>query len=83
MSKEIDVKDFAMRVERLCDFFIDKATKEPGHGETHDLKVIKDLKETAADLQFEHTIIGSQTLFGLDDYMRGHPVKAEDKKEQR
>lgn len=81
MSKEIDIQDFAIRVERLCDFFIDKAMSEPGHGETHDLKVIKDLKETATDIQFDHTIIGSKTLFGLDDYMRGHLVKAEDKKE--
>ena len=81
MSKVIDVKDFAQRVERLCDFFIDKAKDEPGHGETHDLKVIKDLREVAVDIQFERTIIGSQTLFGLDNYMRGFPVDTGEIKE--
>ena len=70
MSRSTDVKDFARRVERLCDFFIDNAKKD----DSTDLKVIHDLREDAADIQtigLNKAEIVSETLYGLSDYMKG------------
>jgi hypothetical protein len=70
MSRSTDVKDFARRVERLCDFFIGNAKKD----DSTDLKVIHDLKDDAADIQtvgLNKAEIVSETLDGLSDYMKG------------
>lgn len=65
--KKIEIKEFARRVEHLCDFFLSK-TEADG---SKDRKVIEDLKETAADIQFEQVEIAEGAYIGLDDYMRG------------
>lgn len=62
---DVDVKDFARRVERLCDFLLDKIDVKDG---SPDVIVIQKLKDDAADLQF-------MTIYwffeGLDTYIRG------------
>ena len=46
-----DTKDFAIKVERLCDFLIDKYTVEQGRDGSPELKILEDLKDDAADIQ--------------------------------
>ncbi len=75
MAKRIEIKDFAERVERVCDFFIAKVSEETGRRESNDLRVIEDLKEDAANLQFDPA---TETLTGLHDYMNGlNPIPEE------
>lgn len=76
-SREIEIKDFARRVERLCDFILaheDKVkneSKKEKDEELKDLAVIQDLKEEAADIQFDRVSLGFKIITGLDDYMNG------------
>lgn len=72
-TREIDIKEFARRVERVCDFLLAKF-EEGGRDGSSDLKVIEDLKADAADIQFDKALVGSETLFGLDAYMKGDNV---------
>jgi hypothetical protein len=65
MPREIELLDFLRRVERLCDFLLNKVKFKDG---SDDLKVIQQLKEDAADLQVNHDNIN---LEGLHTYMRG------------
>jgi len=81
MNKELDIKEFAQRVERVCDFLIDKAGREIGVHAQNDLNVIKKLKEDAADIQFDQVIVGSHTLLGLEAHMRGLKDDPGEKKE--
>ena len=70
MSKpSIDIKDFARRVERLCDFFLEHQEQDG----SDDLKVLHELKQEAADIQF-HDGSGSEVIEGLYDYMKGANV---------
>lgn len=62
MAQPLDVKEFAIRVERLCDFLLDKFEIKDG---SNDLKAIQDIKEDAANLQFANEI----SLEGLFDYI--------------
>jgi len=66
MPDQINVTEFAGRVERFCDFLLsqDNATSD-------DVNVIQKLKEDAANLQFQ--VDKTLTLKGLDEYMRGMP----------
>lgn len=66
MTKIVNVKDFAQRVERLCDYILDK-TKRDG---SQDLVVLQQLKEDAADLQIDDSEFSFE---GLSDYMKGAP----------
>jgi hypothetical protein len=66
MKEPVDIKDFARRVERLCDFFLDKLEEKDG---SDNLKVIQDLKDEAADIQFDKVDTG--IFDGLYDYMKG------------
>lgn len=59
-----EVTDFAMRVERMCDFFIDKVSGEIG---SDDLAALHDLKDEASRMQD----VPSHLFEGLDKYMRG------------
>jgi hypothetical protein len=68
MSKAFDLKDFAQRVERLCDFILDRTEERNG---STDLRVIEDLKQEAADIQFEQLQPATITVEGLSDYMKG------------
>jgi hypothetical protein len=59
----MQIKEFAERVERLCEFLLEKGPIDD------DREVIEHLKEAAADLQFSHDY---PTLFeGLSNHMRG------------
>jgi hypothetical protein len=69
-KKDIDIKEFAIRVERLCDFFISKKIEDTGKDGSEDLKVLEDLKNDAATIQFEWK---PKTFDGLDNYMKGFP----------
>lgn len=69
--KKIDIKEFAQRVERLCDFLIAKRVMETGKDGSNDLRVVEDLKEDAADIQFEKVDLGVNVIDGLYDYMKG------------
>lgn len=62
---DVDIKEFARDVERLCDFLLDTADKDG----SNDIVVVQKLKETAADIQFNSVI--NRTLSGLDEYMKG------------
>lgn len=71
MTKKIDIKDFGRRVERLCDFIIAKIMSESLKAEDRpNLKVLQDLKEEAADIQFHNVLEFTETLDGLYDYMK-------------
>lgn len=71
MTRDLNIKEFAERVERLCDFMISKMNNDG----SKDLQVFQDLKEDAADIQTDRVRINEQTIEGLDDYMRGIPPK--------
>jgi hypothetical protein len=62
----IDIKEFAERVERVCDFLLDKVKKDG----SDDIRVLQQLKDDAADIQTDE-IPNIRILGGLDDYMRG------------
>jgi hypothetical protein len=59
-----DVKEFAMKVERLCDYLLDKIDTKDG---SNDIKFIQDLKEDAANFQFQSGL----SIVGLYDYVNG------------
>jgi hypothetical protein len=73
-TKDLDIKTFAERVERLCDFFIGQIVEESGRNGSEDLKVLEDLKEDAADISCDRVPIISQTIAGLREYMNGVAV---------
>lgn len=65
LEKQIDIKDFALRVERLCDFLLNKIDIKDG---SDDVVIIQKLKDDAADLQFE---ADSMFFKGLNEYIHG------------
>lgn len=69
--KTIEIKTFARRVERLCDYLLVKQNGEIGRADLDDLKVIEDLKNDAADIQFNRVHMVSENFRGLSDYMKG------------
>ena len=66
MRRVLDIKEFAERVERVCDFFLDQAEKDG----SDDIRVIQQLKDDAADIQADPAPI-KRVLLGLNDYMHG------------
>jgi hypothetical protein len=76
MTKYVNITKFAERVERLCDFLLNKVEDRSG---SEDLKVIEDLKQDAADIQFNRSGVG--TIEGIHDYMHGIPPSEEETKE--
>lgn len=76
MAANVDINEFAIRVERLCEYLLAqiKAGKRDGSA---DLKVIEDLKEDAAELQRASMIMGPEIFAGLSDYMHGIPPTKE------
>lgn len=75
IEKQIELKDFARRVERFCDFFLEQIPKGEKAGSI-DLKVIEDLKNDCADIQADKLYVTSLaldevTFTGLHDHMRG------------
>lgn len=67
-TEQIAVKDFAARVERLCDYFLSKIERNG----SSDRKVLEDLKEISADIQFDRVeVVGINSIEGLHDFMLG------------
>lgn len=73
----VDIVDFARRVERLCDFLLDKVSKENSRDGSDDIMEIEKLKDVAADIQFDDLNKATSTLSGLHSYMKGVPVEKE------
>ena len=68
-AKEIEIKEFAQRVERVCDFLLAKAS-DAGETGSDDILVIEELKNDAADIQFGRK--ESLNLFsGLEKHVKG------------
>jgi hypothetical protein len=67
--KQIEIKEFAQRVERLCDYLLGQV--KPENSGDKDILVIKDLKEDAADLQFKENELIEIKFNGLDNFMKG------------
>jgi hypothetical protein len=67
-SKDIDIKEFAIRVERLCEFILDQMDEKTGSAEQI---LIQNLREDAANIQFNPRLYGDISLRGLDDHIRG------------
>lgn len=67
MTQKVDIKEFAIRVERLCDFLLAKVDKDG----SNDVKVLQDLKEDASHIQFNDTNVVSETIAGLSEHMKG------------
>lgn len=65
-QQQIDPREFAERVERLCDFILSQA-----EGRETDLNIIHKLKEDAADIQAKINSFSGISLTGLDEHMRG------------
>jgi hypothetical protein len=64
-EKQIDIIEFANRVERLCDFILDKIPFKDG---SIDQITIQNIKDEAADIQ---TKFNPLFLDGLSQYIRG------------
>lgn len=62
--EEAEVKRFAERVERLCDFLAEKAS----HGD--DRNAIDELREEAANMQFADIKPGDAALRGIAEVLR-------------
>jgi hypothetical protein len=67
MTKKTDIKEFAIRVERLCDFLLAKIDKDG----SKDVVELQKLKEEAAEIQLNNTNVVSESIFGLSEYMKG------------
>lgn len=63
-----DLRDFAERVERLCQFLLTKTNQTEMNSD--DVAVIRKLKEDAADFQ---NVRIDAFYHGLDNYLRGFP----------
>jgi len=63
-TRAVDIRAFAERVERLCEFLLDKVDKDG----SDDVVVIQKLQEEAAEIQAEN--VSAFPLSSLDDYMR-------------
>jgi len=61
-----DIKRFAERVERLCDFILGGLEKDG----SNDVAVVQKLKEDAADLQ-NITRNSNVSIEGLSEHMKG------------
>lgn len=63
-TRAVDIRAFAERVERLCEFLLDKVDKDG----SDDVVAVQKLQEEAAEIQAEN--VSAFPLSGLDDYMR-------------
>jgi hypothetical protein len=67
MTKKVDIKEFAERVERLCEFLLAKVDKDG----SADVVTLQKLKEEATDIQVNNTNVVSESIAGLSEYMKG------------
>lgn len=66
--RDIDIKEFASRVENMCEFILNQIPQKDG---SPDQVFIQNLKKDAADIQFNPSLHGDISLRGLDDHVRG------------
>ena len=64
LTREIDIPEFARRVERLCDFFLNQTARDG----SNDRKFLEDLKDDAANLQLDRE---NYVIKNLYDYVNG------------
>ena len=67
MQTTVDIKDFAIRVERLCEFLLAKMDKDG----SKDVVALQNLKEEAADIQADNSNVISESISGLSEYLKG------------
>ena len=72
MPKTIEIREFAQRVERLCDFLLNRMREEGTKDKSANARIIEDLRDDAADIQFNRTQI-PDIFDGLEAYVRGIP----------
>jgi len=70
-TQAAEIREFARRVERVCEFFLNRLSEDNLRNGSKDVRTLEDLKNEAADIQFERAQPVSETIDGLDDYMRG------------
>ena len=76
MTRDLDIRDFAERVERLCDFFLAKVKDD-----SNDKQVLMELKEEAADIHTSGVEYETASAVkGLDNFMRGIPEPGKETK---
>lgn len=63
----VDTKEFGIRVERLCEFLLDRIPEKTGSTEQ---RIIEDIKEEAIKLQTDEAEL---SFSGLESYMKGIP----------
>lgn len=63
----VDTVDFGVRVERLCEYLLNKVDRKD---DSNDIRVIQDLKEDAANL---HLDMQPDIYAGLSDHLKGVP----------
>lgn len=62
----VDTREFAIQVEKLCDFLLDQISPKKGQNSQ---RIIEDIRKDAINLQSEEEII----FEGLEAHMRGVP----------
>lgn len=62
----VDTKEFAIQVEKLCDFLLDEINPKSG---TTSQRIIEDIKKDAINLQ----VVEVEIFEGLEAHMRGVP----------
>jgi len=67
MTTKTDIKEFASRVERLCEFLLAKMEKDG----SKDVVELQNLQDEAADIQVNNTNVVSESIAGLSEYMKG------------
>ena len=67
-KEEINIREFAERVERLCEFIFNQVDEKDG---SPDLIFVHKLREDAADIQFNRKVFSGISLIGLDNHARG------------
>jgi hypothetical protein len=67
-NRDIDIKEFALRVEQMCEFILNQMEEKTG---SPDQLFLQDLQKDAADIQFNPRLYGDISLRGLDDHIRG------------
>ena len=65
--RRIDIKDFADRVERMCEFILMQVDKDG----SQDVTFVQQIKEDAADLQCIPNDMNNLSIDGIHDYMKG------------
>lgn len=72
---DLDVIDFATRVERLCIFLIDKYIEERSRDGSDDLIALEKLRDDAADMISGNAKFSvSRTLDGLSNALSAGPA---------